>query len=413
MDFADAKRVDRPTAIRILDDVLKAMIAKKFGTADNFDIVINFKKGDLQILRVRKIVEDDSEDIWDPDKISLSEAQKIEADFGIGEEVTEEVRLESFNRRAVLIAKQTLMQRIKDLDRETLHKKYSQLVGQLITAEVYQVLRREVVLRDEDKCELTLPSEEQMPDDSFKKGQSIRAVISRVDLAKNNVKIVLSRSSNLFLEKLMEAEIPEILEGVVTIKQVARRPGKRAKVAVYSHDDRIDAVAVCVGMKGARIHGIINSIGGGHGKSEQIDIIHYTDNRELYIRRVFSPAKVRSIEQYEDRIVLHLDPDQIALAVGARGQNIHLASQLLGVPVDIAREADEQAGVHQLRVLEQDMGSEIIQQLHHAGLSTVEDILGLAKSDLKARTQMEMSTIDRLYENCSQVLDASPEVQAE
>jgi transcription termination/antitermination protein NusA len=324
-EFARHKNVDRPTMIRILEDVFRTMIRKKFGEDDNFDIVINADKGDLEIWRFREIVDDNSEDIWDHDKISLSEAKKIEPDFEIGEEVAEEVKLEDFGRRAVMMARQTLIQRIKDLEKDILFLKYKDLVGELILGEVYQILTREVLLIDAEGNELILPKSEQIQKDRYRKGETVRAVVQRVEMVNGNPRIILSRTSPKFLERLFESEVPEVFDGLITIRNVVREPGERAKVAVESYDDRIDPVGACVGMKGSRIHSIVREL-----QNENIDVISFTENLELFIQRALSPAKISSIkvEKGEGRVSVYMKPDQVSLAIGKGGYNIKLASKL-------------------------------------------------------------------------------------
>ena len=330
-DFARQKNIDRPTMIRILEDVFKTMIRKKYETDDNFDIIINADKGDLEIWRFREIVDDNSEDIWDHDKISLTEARKIEPDFEIGEEVAEEVELEHFGRRSVTTARQTLIQKVKDLEKDILFNKYSELVGEIIAGEVYQILSRETLLTDADGNELVLLKSEQIPKDRFRKGDSVRAVVHRVEMQNGNPKIILSRTSPVFLERLFEQEVPEVYDELITIKKIVREPGERAKVSVESYDDRIDPVGACVGMKGSRIHSIVREL-----QNENIDVINYTENMELYIQRALSPAKISSmkIDAENKRVSVYLKPDQVSLAIGKGGQNIKLASKLVGLSLN-------------------------------------------------------------------------------
>src|SRR6186713_3623208 len=290
-EFAKQKNIDRPTMIRILEDVFRNMIRKKYESDENFDIIVNADKGDLEIYRVREIVEDDSEDIWDFDKISLSDAHKIEPDFEVGEEVSEQVYIEDFGRRAVTTARQTLIQKVKDLEKDILYQKYKDLVGEIITGEVYQVLSKEVLLIDAEGNEISVPRNEQIQKDRYRKGENVRAIVHKVEMVNGNPKIILSRTSPVFLERLFEQEVPEVYDGLITIKRVVREPGERAKVAVESYDDRIDPVGACVGMKGSRIHAIVREL-----QNENIDVINYTDNLELYIQRALTPAKVSSID---------------------------------------------------------------------------------------------------------------------
>ncbi|MTI21079.1 transcription termination/antitermination protein NusA, partial [Fulvivirga sp. RKSG066] len=334
-DFAKQKNIDRPTMIRILEDVFRTMIRKKFETDENFDIIINADKGDLEIWRFREIVDDNSEDIWDHDKISLKEARKIEPDFEIGEEVAEEITLFDFGRRAVMTARQTLIQKVKDLEKDILFEKYKELVGEIISGEVYQILSREVLLIDGEGNEISIPKNEQIPKDRFRKGDQVRAIVDRVEMINGNPKIILSRTSPVFLERLFESEVPEVYDGLITIKKVVREPGERAKVAVESYDDRIDPVGACVGMKGSRIHSIVREL-----QNENIDVINFTDNMELYITRALSPAKITSMKVDGDdgRVAVYLKPDQVSLAIGKGGQNIKLASRLVGLEIDVFRE---------------------------------------------------------------------------
>ena len=391
-DFARNKNIDRPTMIRILEDVFRTMIRKKYGYDENFDIVINADKGDLEIWRFREIVDDNSEDIWDYDKISLSEARKIESDFEIGEEVAEEISLVDFGRRAVMTARQTLMQKIKDLEKDILFQKYKDLVEEVITGEVYQILSREVLLIDNDGNELILPKNEQIPKDRFRKGDSIRAVVHRVEMANGNPRIILSRTSPKFLERLFESEVPEVYDGLITIKNVVREPGERAKVAVESYDDRIDPVGACVGMKGSRIHAIVREL-----QNENIDVINYTDNLELYISRSLSPAKITSmkIDKENGRVSVYLKPDQVSLAIGKGGQNIKLASRFVGMEIDVFRElAEFEEEDVDLDEFGDEIESWVIDELKRIGLDTAKSVLGLSKEELVRRTDLEDETID-------------------
>lgn len=393
-DFARGKNIDRPTMIRILEDVFRTMIRKKFKVDDNFDIIINTDKGDLEIWRFREIVDDDSEDIWDHDKISLSEARKIEPDFEIGEEVSEEIKLEDFGRRAVMTARQTLIQKIKDLEKDILFQKYKELVGEIITGEVYQTLSREVLLIDGDGNELNLPKNEQIPKDRYRKGDSVRAIVHRVEMVNGNPKIILSRTSPTFLERLFESEVPEVYDGLITIKNVVREPGERAKVAVESYDDRIDPVGACVGMKGSRIHSIVREL-----QNENIDVINFTDNLELYIARALSPAKIQSmkISEEKDRVSVFLKPDQVSLAIGKGGQNIKLASRLVGLEIDVFRELDgmEEEDVD-LDEFSDEIEAWVIDELKRIGLDTAKSVLSLSIEELVRRTDLEEETIENV-----------------
>jgi N utilization substance protein A len=393
-EFARNKNVDRPTMIRILEDVFRTMIRKKFTEDDNFDIVINADKGDLEIWRFREIVDDNSEDIWDHDKISLSEAKKIEPDFEIGEEVSEEIKLEDFGRRAVMMARQTLMQKIKDLEKDILFQKYKDLVGELIMGEVYQVLPREVLLIDAEGNELILPKTEQITKDRYRKGESVRAVVQRVEMVNGNPRIILSRTSPKFLERLFESEVPEVFDGLITIKNVVREPGERAKVAVESYDDRIDPVGACVGMKGSRIHSIVREL-----QNENIDVINCTDNLELYIQRALSPAKITSIkiEEENGRVSVFMKPDQVSLAIGKGGHNIKLASKLVGYEIDVFRDLDESEEEDvDLDEFVDEIDDWVIDELKRVGLDTAKSVLALPKEDILRRTDLEEETIDNI-----------------
>ncbi|HLT71877.1 MAG TPA: transcription termination factor NusA [Cyclobacteriaceae bacterium] len=393
-DFARQKNIDRPTMIRILEDVFRNMIRKKYGTDDNFDIIINADKGDLEIWRFREIVDDDSEDIWDHDKISLTEAKGIETDFEIGEEVAEEIFLEDFGRRAVTTARQTLLQKVKDLEKDILFQKYKELVGEIITGEVYQLLNKEVLLIDAEGNEIAIPRGEQIPKDRYRKGDSVRAIVHKVEMVNGNPKIILSRTSPVFLERLFEQEVPEVYDGLITIKKVVREPGERAKVAVESYDDRIDPVGACVGMKGSRIHAIVREL-----QNENIDVINYTDNLELYIQRALSPAKISSIKIDKDagRVSVYLKPDQVSLAIGKGGLNIKLASRLVEYEIDVFREIDglEDEDVD-LDEFADEIESWVIDELKRIGLDTAKSVLALSGDELVRRTDLEEETVSHV-----------------
>jgi N utilization substance protein A len=394
-EFARNKNVDRPTMIRILEDVFRTMIRKKFETDDNFDIIINADKGDLEIWRFREIVDDDSEDIWDHDKISLSEARKIEPDFEIGEEVAEEIKLIDFGRRAVMTARQTLIQKIKDLEKDNLFLKYKDLVGEIIVGEVYQILSKEILLIDAEGNELLLPRMEQIPKDKFRKGDSVRAIVHRVEMVNGNPRIVLSRTSPEFLERLFENEVPEVFDGLITIRKVVREPGERAKVAVESYDDRIDPVGACVGMKGSRIHAIVREL-----QNENIDVINFTENLELYITRSLSPAKISSmkIDKENGRVSVFMKPDQVSLAIGKGGHNIKLASRLVEYEIDVFRdlEGGEMEEDVDLEEFADEIEAWIIDELKRIGLDTAKSVLALPREDLVRRTDLEEETIDEI-----------------
>ncbi len=393
-DFAKQKNVDRPTMIRILDEVFRTLIRKKYEHDDNFDIIINADKGDLEIWRFREIVDDNSEDIWDHDKICLADARKIEPDFEIGEEVAEELTLESFGRRAVLMARQTLMQKIKDLEKDIVFQKYKDLVGEIISGEVYQILSREVLLIDVEGNELIIPKSEQIHKDRYRKGESVRAIVHRVEMVNGNPRIILSRTAPTFLERLFESEVPEVYDGLITIKKVVREPGERAKVAVESYDDRIDPVGACVGMKGSRIHAIVREL-----QNENIDVINFTENKDLYITRALSPAKILNMKIDEDngRVSVFLKPDQVSLAIGKGGQNIKLASRLVGLEIDVFRELD---GKEEEDVVLDEFSDEIeawvISEFRKIGLDTAKSVIGVSKEDLIRRTDLEEETVNNV-----------------
>lgn len=391
-DFAKQKNIDRPTMIRILEDVFRNMIRKKYVEDDNFDIIVNADKGDLEIWRFREIVDDDSEDIWDHDKISLTEAQKIESDFEVGEEVAEQIYLEDFGRRAVTTARQTLMQKVKDLEKDILYQKYKDIVGEIITGEVYQVLSREVLLTDSEGNEISIPRGEQIPKDRYRKGENVKAVVHKVDMVNGSPKIILSRTSPEFLERLFEQEVPEVYDGLITIKKVVREPGERAKVAVESYDDRIDPVGACVGMKGSRIHAVVREL-----QNENIDVINYTENLELYIQRALSPAKIVSIkiDKENKRVAVYLKPDQVSLAIGKGGLNIKLASRLVEMEIDVFRETDElQEEDVDLDEFSDEIESWVIDELKRIGLDTARSVLNLNKEELVRRTDLEEETVE-------------------
>ena len=392
-EFAKQKNIDRPTMIRILEDVFRNMIKKKFGSDEKFDIIVNSDKGDLEIYRFREIVDDDSEDIWDFDKISLSEAHKIEPDFEVGEEVSEQIFIDDFGRRAVTTARQTLIQKVKDLEKDILFQKYKDIVGEIISGEVYQVLSREVLLTDAEGNEVSIPRNEQIPKDRYRKGENVRAIVHKVEMVNGNPKIILSLTSPVVLERLFEQEVPEVYDGLITIKKVVREPGERAKVAVESYDDRIDPVGACVGMKGSRIHAIVREL-----QNENIDVINYTENLELYIQRALSPAKIGSIkiDKENGRVSVYLKPDQVSLAIGKGGLNIKLASRLVGYEIDVFRELAEGQTEEDVDLSEfsDEIEGWVIDELNRIGLDTAKSVLALSKDELVRRTDLEEETID-------------------
>ena len=391
-DFARSKNIDRPTMIAILEEVFRTMIRKKYGTDENFDVIINAESGDLEMWRTREIVDDNSEDIWDFDKIPLTDARKIQDDFEVGEQVAEEIKLDDFGRRVVQTARQTLIQKIKDMEKELLYQKYKDQVGDLVGAEVYQLLKHEIILVDNENNELSLPRTEQIPKDRYRKGESVKAVISRVEMLNGTPKIVLSRTSPVFLERLFEIEVPEIYDGLISIRKIVREPGERAKVAVESYDDRIDPVGACVGMKGSRIHGIVRELG-----NENIDVINYTENLELLISRALSPAKVGSMQIDHDtkRVSVFLKPDQVSLAIGKGGQNIKLAGRLVDMEIDVFRENEGQEDDEDVDLMEfsDEIDEWMINELRKVGLDTAKSVLALNTEELVRRTDLEEDTV--------------------
>ena len=394
-DFARSKNIDRPTMITILEDVFRTMIRKKYGTDENFDVIINAESGDLEMWRTREIVDDDSEDIWDYDKIPLAEARKIQDDFEVGEQVAEEVKLLDFGRRVVQTARQTLIQKIKDMEKEILYQKYKDQVGDLVSAEVYQLLKHEIILVDGESNELSLPRAEQIPKDRYRKGETVKAVISRVDMLNGTPKIVLSRTSPVFLERLFEIEVPEIYDGLISIRKIVREPGERAKVAVESYDDRIDPVGACVGMKGSRIHGIVRELG-----NENIDVINYTENLELLISRALSPAKISTmqIDREAKRVSVFLKPDQVSLAIGKGGQNIKLAGRLVDMEIDVFRDNEGHEDDEDVDLMEfsDEIDEWMIDELRKVGLDTAKSVLALNKEELVRRTDLEEDTVEEI-----------------
>ena len=388
-EFKEFKNIDRETMMRILEDVFRSMLIKKHGTDENFDIIINPDEGDLEIWRNREIVPDgEVED--ENSQIAYSEAIKIEPDFEVGEEATEEIRLDHFGRRSILSMRQNLVSKIIELEKDSLYKKYSERVGEIITGEVYQVWKREILLLDDEGNELILPKSEQIPSDYFKKGDSVRAVVAKVEMRNNNPVVILSRNAPEFLERLFEMEVPEVFDGLITIKKIVRVPGERAKVAVESYDDRIDPVGACVGMKGSRIHSIVREL-----KNENIDVINYTSNMQLLIQRALSPAKISNIklDEEEMKAEVFLKPDQVSLAIGKGGHNIKLASKLTGYDLDVYRETDEDEEDVDLEEFADEIDGWIIDELKAVGLDTARSVLELTKEDLVTRTDLEEETI--------------------
>ncbi|MEO8146828.1 MAG: transcription termination factor NusA [Bacteroidia bacterium] len=393
-EFKEFKNIDRATMMNILKDVFQGIIKKKYGDDANFDIIVNPDKGDLEIWQNRQIVDDEfAEDSFEYEEskhISLSEARKIEPDFEIGEDVTTEVKLGDFGRRSVLNARQNLKSRIMDLEKEAIYQKYKDRVGDIVTAEVYQVWKKELLLKDDEGNELLLPKSEQIPSDFFKKGDTVRGVILRVEMMGGNPRIIMSRNAPEFLERLFELEVPEIFDGLITIKKIVREPGERAKVAVESYDDRIDPVGACVGMKGSRIHGIVREL-----RNENIDVINYTNNVQLFISRAISPAKVSSIKLDEEtkRASVFMRPDQVSLAIGKGGYNIRLAGKLTGYEIDVYRDSEEEDEDVDLEEFGDEIDSWIIDELKKIGCDTAKSVLMLGVEDLVKRTDLEEETI--------------------
>ncbi|HPS46321.1 MAG TPA: transcription termination factor NusA [Bacteroidales bacterium] len=388
-EFKEFKNIDRATMMRILEDVFRSMLTKKFGSADNFDIIVNVDKGDLEIWRNRTIVEDGA--VEDPNQqVAYSEAVKIEPDFEIGEDVSEEFNMEKFGRREILSIRQNLASKILDLEKDNVYKKYKERIGEIIAGEVYQVWKKEILILDDEGIELILPKSEQIPSDFYRKGDSLRAVVSKVDMKNNTPVIILSRTSPVFLERLFEAEVPEVFDGLITIKNIVRVPGERAKVAVESYDDRIDPVGACVGMKGSRIHGIVREL-----KNENIDVINYTSNPSLYIQRALSPAKISSIVIHDDtkRAEVYLKPDQVSLAIGKGGFNIKLAGKLSGYEIDVYRDTEEDAEDVDLMEFSDEIDEWIIEEFKTIGCDTAKSVLELSIDELVKRTDLEEETI--------------------
>jgi len=373
----------------ILEDVFRNMIIKKFGSDENFDLIINPEKGDLEIWRNREIVANDAVEDSN-EQISLEDALKIEADFEVGEEVSEEILLESFGRRAVLSLRQNLVGRIMDIEKDAIYQKYKERIGEVITAEVYQIWKREILLVDDDDNEVVMPRDHQIPGDFFKKGDSIRAVVAAVELRNNTPRIILSRTAPEFLERLFESEVPEIFDGLITIKKIVRSPGERAKVAVESYDDRVDPVGACVGMKGSRIHSIVREL-----RNENIDVINWTENKELLMSRALSPAKISSITLKDDseRAEVYLKPDQVSLAIGKGGNNIKLAGLLTGYEIDVFREEDESEEDVELMEFSDEIDAWIIEEFIKIGCDTARSVLDLDEEGLISRTDLEAETV--------------------
>ncbi|HLT42554.1 MAG TPA: transcription termination factor NusA [Sphingobacteriaceae bacterium] len=389
-EFKDFKNIDRPTVISVLEEVFRSMIRRRFGTDENCDVIVNPDNGDLEIWRTRVVVEDEfSED--DDLEIELAEAKKLDADLEIGDDFIEEITLESFGRRAILAARQTLVSKILELEKDEVFKKYKDREGELVIGEVYQIWKRETLVLDDEGNELILPKSEQIPADYFKKGDSVRAVVSKVDMMNASPKIIISRTAPEFLQRLFELEVPEIFDGLITIKNIVREPGERAKVAVESYDDRIDPVGACVGMKGSRIHGIVREL-----RNENIDVINFTNNTTLYIQRALSPARITSITLDEEtkRASVYLKSDQVSLAIGRGGHNIKLAGKLTGYEIDVYRDADETEEDVDIEEFSDEIESWILDEFKRVGLDTARSVLALSTEELVKRTDLEEGTIE-------------------
>ena len=391
-DFKEFKDIDRPTMMRVLEDVFRNMLTKQYGTDENFDIIINIDKGDFEIWRNREVVEDG--EVEDPNfQISLSEARKIDNDYEVGEEFADEVKPEDFGRRSILTLRQNLTSTILLLERENIFKAYKERIGEIINGEVYQVWKKEILVLDDDETELILPKTEQIPSDYFRKGDTLRAVISDVSIKNNNPIITISRTSPLFLERLFEFEVPEIADGLITIKKVVRIAGERAKIAVESYDERIDPVGACVGMKGSRIHGIVREL-----RNENIDVINYSANTQLYIRRSLSPAKINNIviDEKNKSAQVYLDPDEVSKAIGRGGNNIKLAMRLTGHEIDVLRDNEEMLTEEDVPLMEftDEIDEWVLETFINIGCDTAKNVLAIPREDLIKRTDLEEETVD-------------------
>jgi N utilization substance protein A len=391
-EFKELKNIDRATMMSVLEDVFRNLLLKKFGSNDNFDIIINTDKGDFEIWRNREVVEDG--EVIDPNfQISISEAKKIDSDYEIGEEVTDEVKLIDFGRRAIVALRQNLTSRILELEKDNVFIKYKDRIGEIVTGEVYQVWKKEILVLDDEGNELLLPKQEQIPSDYYRKGDNLRAVVVRVDMKNNNPVIILSRTSPLFLERLFELEVPEIYDGLITIKKIVRNAGDRAKVSVESYDDRIDPVGACVGMKGSRIHGIVREL-----RNENIDVINFTNNTQLYITRALSPAKINSIKINEQnkKAEVFLEPEEVSKAIGKGGLNIKLAGQLTGYEIEVYRDLDEDDEDVDIQEFTDEIEQWIIDELKAIGCDTAKSVLNLSIDELVKRTDLEEETVKEI-----------------
>ena len=392
-EFKELKNIDRATMMSVLEDAFRSVLQKQFGTDENFDVIINPDKGDFEIWRNRVVVDD--EELTDVNlQISLTQAKRIDEDYEVGEDVTDEVKFIDFGRRAILNLRQNLATRILELEKDSIYQKYKSKIGDIVTGEVYQIWKKELLLLDDEGNELLLPKTEQIPSDFFRKGDAVRAVVIKVEMKNNSPYIILSRTAPVFLERLFEREVPEIFDGLITIKKIVRIPGERAKVAVESYDERIDPVGACVGMKGSRIHGIVREL-----RNENIDVINYTHNIQLYIQRALNPAKISSIKvfQKEGRADVFLRPEEVSLAIGKGGLNIKLASQLTGFDIDVyrEREAADEEDVN-LDEFADEIDGWVLDQLKAIGCDTARNVLKLTREELIKRTDLEEETIDEV-----------------
>ncbi|HSH20512.1 MAG TPA: transcription termination factor NusA [Draconibacterium sp.] len=391
-EFKELKNIDRATMMSVIEEVFRSVLVRQFGTDENFDVIINIDKGDFEIWRNRTVVEDDQ--IEDPNiQITLSDALKIDNDYEVGEEVTDEVKLVDFGRRAILNLRQNLASKILELEKDHIYGKYKSKIGDIVTGEVYQVWKKEILILDDEGNELILPKSEQIPSDYFRKGDNVRAIVYKVELRNNNPLIILSRTAPTFLERLFELEIPEIFDGLITIKKIVRVPGERAKVAVESYDERIDPVGACVGMKGSRIHGIVREL-----RNENIDVINYSANNQLFIKRALNPAKINSIKIIEEtkRAEVYLKPEEVSLAIGKGGLNIRLASQLTGYEIDVYREMEEDDEDVNLDEFGDEIESWVIDALKGIGCDSAKNVLNISRAELIKRTDLEEETIDEV-----------------
>ena len=393
-EFKDTKNIDRTTMVSVLEESFRSVIAKMFGSDKNYDVIVNPDKGDFEIWRNRVVVADDELENENT-QVSLTEARKVDASYEIGEEVTDEVIFAKFGRRAILNLRQTLASKILELEKDSLYNKYIDKVGTIIAAEVYQIWKKEILLLDDEGNELLLPKTEQIPADFYRKGETVRAVVARVDNRNNNPKIILSRTSPVFLERLLEMEVPEINDGLITIKKIARIPGERAKIAVESYDDRIDPVGACVGVKGSRIHGIVREL-----RNENIDVINYTANIQLFIQRALNPAKVSSIVMHEEekKAEVYLKPEEVSLAIGKGGMNIKLASMLTEYTIDVYRELDENVEDEDIYLDEfkDEIDEWVINAIKSIGLDTAKGVLNAPREMLIEKADLEEDTVDEV-----------------